>query len=173
MPYVNVKIVCTAAFLVCLSLAIGLESSWTKHEGHFATFMSPAAMTRDTSRLAVDSIQERYISPDLDFCFDSETRFLPPVVQKHLERAIRVWTLQQKAKWDQHFYVHDDAKKTVASVYASFDRKTDPNKPYYLYFGFSTGGGAFTLHFSFHSMDSLEDIESILKSIALKTNKDG
>ena len=158
-----------ALFLVCLSLAMGSDVSWTEQDGRFATFLAPPGMVKDFSGQGIDTIQESYSSPNLMFYFDSEANSLPPYMQSKLEKATQAWTQERKIKWDKNIDVEDH----IAVVCGFIDQKQYPEKPYYLYFGFAVDEGNFSLHFRFRSLDALNDIEPLLKSMKLKTNKNG
>jgi hypothetical protein len=137
---------------------------------------APAAMAKDTNHIALDSIQEVYKSPDISLCFEvvleSERIAIPPELQKHLERAVAAWVRQRKQNWAKDIDVEDNAKNHIASISALYSPKDYPERPYYLYFGLSVPYGdnfsSLYIHIRFRKLDSLNDIERMLKSIKLK-----
>ncbi|MFA6271455.1 MAG: hypothetical protein WC657_09730 [Candidatus Paceibacterota bacterium] len=131
--------------------------------------MAPPDMVKDFSGHGIDTIQESFSSPNLIFYFDSETNSLPPEMQSKLEKATLAWTQERKIKWDKQIDVEDH----LASICGIVDPKQYPEMPYYLYFGFAVDEGNFSLHFRFRSLDALNDIELLLKSMKLKTSKNG
>lgn len=149
-------------------LAVHAEPSWTKQDGRFATLETPSAMVRDNKHIAIDSIQEVYMSPGISLAFESETTSIPPVLQKQLEQAVVAWAWQRKQNWAKDIHVKDNAKMDIALVSAGYYPKDYPERPHYLYLGFCAVDSTFCIHVRFRSLDNLNDIERMLKSIKLK-----
>ncbi len=152
------------ALLLTATLAFAGEVAWKDQSGQFATFQTPAAMIRDSSRRASDAISEAYRSPDLILTFDSETRSLPPSLQKQFDRTVTTWVAQRKKDW---------RKPTFVEGGGGIDGSDNPKDPsgmrYYLFLNCALGeSDSFGVHVHFRNLDRLDDVERILKSIKFK-----
>ena len=121
-------------------------------------------MAKDTNGRGIDSIMEAYESRDISLTFDSAVRVVPAPLQKQFERTVTTWAAQRKEDWRKSTYVDD-----CGAIHGFDDSTHYSGMRYYLYLGFGVGdSGTFAVHIRFHSLDRLDDIERILKSIKFK-----
>ena len=120
-------------------------------------------MAKDTNSQGIDSIMDAFESRDLRLTFDSEVRVVPTTLQKQFDRTIVTWFAQRKEDWRKSTYVDDGG-----AIHGDDDPKDSSGKRYYLYLGFAAGERTFAIHIRFTSLDRLDDIERILKSIKFK-----
>jgi hypothetical protein len=150
------------ALSLTATLALANDTAWKQQSGRFATFETPAAMSRDTSAQGVDSIIEPYKSPDISLTFDSEIRVLPADMQQQFERTVAAWAAQRRQDWRKSTYVDGGG---AIHGYDHDPDATTSTMPYYLYYGFAAEDANFSIHIRFRSLDSLDEVERILKSI--------
>ena len=173
-------------FLFCLfssTTILADEAAWVQQNGRFASFQTPSTVSRDNNLMGVDSILEIYRSPSLRIAFDSEVTKLPASLQAEFERTLAAWVAQRKDHWSKSTYVEN------GGAIHGFETAQFPGElPYSLYFGFavrdkdkpsqhstqdteldmnSMHSFAITVHFA--SLDRLDDVERLLKSMKFKT----
>lgn len=115
--------------------------------------------------MGVDSIMDTYESRDISLTFDSELQTVPATLQADVDRAVSSWAVHRRISWKADSYVENPDGTTVASI-SCYDDVKD-GRPHYLYLGFSVKSHSFAIHVRFRRLDSLNDIERILKSIRL------
>ena len=155
------------AFILSATVTLAGERAWKQQNARFAIFQTPATMARDTNANGVDSIMDAYESRDIILTYDSEVRVVPARLQKQFERTVTAWVAERKENWRKSTYVDDGG---AIHGYDHDPDATSVDMPYYLYFGFAVGdNGTFAIHIRFRSLERLDDIERILKSIKFKT----
>jgi hypothetical protein len=160
------SLVRTAAFAFLASaVAFAADTDWKQQSCRLALFRTPPSMARDTNSFGIDSIAEAYVSPTLSLTFDSEVRTAPATLQGRFDRTVAAWAAQRKQDWRKSNYIDDGG-----AIHANDDPKDSSGHRYYLYLGFAAGeNGTFAIHVRFDSLNQLDDIERMLRSIKFKT----
>jgi len=165
----SVKLAALALFCAAATVLAG-ATAWKEQAGQFATFQVPATLTREAGKRngggsgSGTTISEAYRSPDLTLTFDSESATLPPTLQKQFDRTVATWTAQRKTDWHKAAFVPGGG-----GIEGSDNAKDPSGLRYYLFLNCAIGeSDSFGVHIRFRSLDRLDDIERILKSIRFK-----
>jgi len=166
----SVKLATLALALLCVATTVlaGGATAWKEQAGQFATFQVPATLTREAGKRSTSAsgstISEAYRSPDLTLTFDSESATLPPTLQKQFDRTVATWTAQRKTDWHKAAFVPGGG-----GIEGSDNARDPSGLRYYLFLNCAIGeSDSFGVHIRFRSLDRLDDIERILKSIRFK-----
>jgi hypothetical protein len=163
----SMKLAALALLCVATTVLAGV-TAWKEQAGQFATFQVPATLTRDSGKRSGsgsgNTISEAYRSADLTLTFDSESPTLPPTLQKQFDRTVATWTAQRKTDWHKAAFVPGGG-----GIEGSDNAKDPSGLRYYLFLNCAIGeSDSFGVHIRFRSLDRLDDIERILKSIRFK-----
>ena len=155
-------------FVLLLAGTLKADPSWRLLDGKIASFDAPESLQRITNRFGIDSEIEFYESKELSFAFDLGARSISADLQTKIQKSISELEKHGKDEWKKSIYVDGGG-----SIHCDDDPKRDSERRYYLYLGFATGDplGSFSIHIRMTSINQMNDVLRILRSIKIKPRK--
>jgi hypothetical protein len=155
-------------FVLLLAATLKADPSWRLLDGKIASFTAPDSLQRNTNAFGVDSEMEIYESKKISFALDLAARSISADLQTKIQKSIAELEKHGKEEWKKSIYVDGGG-----SIHCYDDPERDPERRYYLYLGFATGDplDSFSIHIRMISIDQMEEVLRILRSIKIKPRK--